>query len=132
MGAPIIFICTREALAMLHREREIIRRAELLGITFAVKHPEEDPSDDTRHRMNVGTIGHIDHGKRVLVSALAESLRSVRLPDFKINSVSSISYGRAASGRYQPEKMRKQHEQDFRRKSKQLLHPTRNFCCRRR
>lgn len=129
MGAPIIFICTREALAMLHREREIIRRAELLGITFAVKHPEEDPSDEPRSRVNVGTIGHIDHGRGTLASAIAKSFcLKNHLPEFKLEPLSFTEGGAAQEFLT----IRRQHEQDFRRKSKQLLRPTRNFCCRRK
>ncbi len=128
MGSHIVFvICTGEHLAILHRERELIRRAESLGVTLAPVH-RDDSFDAPRPRVNVGTIGHINHGKGVLALALAESFRFVRLPVFKIKA---ISCNNAAPG-HQLAKIRKQHAEDFQRKSKQLLRPTRNFCCRRR
>lgn len=129
MGTPIIFIYTGEAFAILYRESEILRRAEFLGITLVTKHPEEDLSDVLHHRMNVGTIGHIDHGGSALALAIARSFR-LGNPFLELKpELLSITEGDAAQEFLN---IRRQHEQDFRRKSKQLLPPTRNFCCRRR
>ncbi|HAT68433.1 MAG: hypothetical protein A2481_01560 [Candidatus Yonathbacteria bacterium RIFOXYC2_FULL_47_9] len=127
MNEPIILICTERTSTMLHREREILRRAESLGIVLISRAPDDVLPDTPHRRVNVGTIGHM---KGALALAMAESLRFVcrPLPEIEIKA---ISYGKDTPI-HQFAKIRKQHADDFQRKLKQLLRPTRNFCCRRR
>ncbi|OHA84045.1 MAG: hypothetical protein A2937_02525 [Candidatus Yonathbacteria bacterium RIFCSPLOWO2_01_FULL_47_33b] len=129
MRTHIVFIiCTGEALAMYHRERELIQRAESIGVVLAPRHLD-DSFDTPRPRVSVGTIGHIDWGRHALALALKNSSRFVLpLPELKITAV---SYGKAKWG-HQFAKIRKQHEQDFQRKSKQHKQAMRNSNRRRK
>ena len=128
MGTHIVFvICTGEHLAMHHREQELIRRAESLGVVLTPRHPDES-FDVPRPRVNVGTIGHIDWGRSALALALAESSRFVlSLPELKIEAT---PYGQPKWS-YQFAKIRERHDQDFKRKSRQCAQ-MHNFCFRRR
>lgn len=129
MRTHIVFvICTGEHLAMHHREQELMRRAESLGVVLTPRHPDES-SDIPRPRVNVGTIGHVDWGRSAIALALVNSSRFVLpLSELKIEAA---PYQKGNNG-YQFAKLKRQHEEDFQRKSRQLLRPTRNFCCRRR
>jgi len=129
VSTQIIFvICTGEHLAMHHREHELIRRAESLGVIITPRHPD-DSFDTPRPRVNVGTIGHIDWGRHALALALENSSRFVlTLPELKITAV---SYGKSKWG-HQFTKMRERHQQDFQRKSKQHKQAMRNSNRRRR
>lgn len=129
MRTNIVFvICTGEHLAMHHRESELIRRVESLGIVLAHKHP--DLLFDIPHpHVNVGTIGHIDWGRSALALALVKSSRFVLpMPELKITAV---SYGKA-KWCHQFAKMRERHQQDFQRKSKQHIRAMRNSSRHRR
>ena len=126
MNEPIILICTERTSTMLHREREILRRAELLGIVLIVGDSDDALPDTPHRRVNVGTIGHM---KGALALAMAESLRFVCPPPER--EIKAVSYGNDTPT-HQFAKIRRQHAGDFQRKLKHLLRPTRNFCCRRR
>ena len=129
MRTHIVFvICTGEHLAMHHRERELIRRAESLGVILTPRH-SDDSFDTPCPRVDVGTIGHVDWGRSALALALAESSRFVlSLPELK---TTALSYGKSKWG-HKFVKMRKQHQQDFQRKSKQHNQAMRNSIRHRR
>lgn len=129
MRTHIVFvICTGEHLAMHHREQELIRRAESLGVVLTPSDYDES-FNIPRPRVNVGTIGHTDWGRSALALALVNSSRFVLpLSELKIEAT---SYNKDSWG-YQFAKIRKYHEEDIQRKSKQYMRPMKNFCCRRR
>lgn len=128
MSAPIVFICIGGAFARLHLERELLHRAESLGVTLAPMH-YDDSSDASRPRVNVGTIGHVEYGDTVLVSAIAKSFR---LADdlFEVRP-EPVLYN-TPSWTHQFAKIRNQHDQDSQRKSRLYMRPMRNFCYRRK